>query len=291
MDVDLMLAMGAGAVAAAILAYVIVRTVFRLKEDTGSGGGVRALLAVPAVFVARRRSLDIELSRKLDQLERLRVQAGGRFLEGATAPEIFVARFVFPALAITFFTLFGLLTGLPGGVVLLVAVIFGALLYVWPESALKGAASDRSRRFTHDLPMALNVMRLVTLSGGDLYGAIRSVIAVIGPSPVREELARAVNEVAIGTSLAAALTHVGERVATAEANAVFSTLAQALEMGTSVSANLGDASELIRHGQRVKAQEKAQKAVVSMTFPLLLLILPGVFIVLFAPMIIKYMNP
>ena len=49
-------------------------------------------------------------------------------------------------------------------------------------------------------------------------------------------------------------------------------------------------AQLMRKAARIRAQERAQKAVVAMTFPLLLLILPGVFIVLFAPLIIQYVT-
>lgn len=279
------------ALSAGTLGYMIVKSLLSTGEESAeAGAGIHALLALPAALIARRRALDIELSRKLDSLEALRVQAGGRFLEGASAAEIFAARFVFPLLALVFFLTVGALLRLPPGLVLVLALFFAVMLYAWPETALRSMAEQRSLRFVHDLPMALDVMRLVTQSGGDLQSAIRSVVEVIGPSPVREELVRAMNEVSIGTSLPQALNHIGERVATQEANAVFTTLSQSLEMGTSVSENLGGASELIRHGQRIKAQTKAQKAVVAMTFPLLLLILPGIFIVLFAPLVIQFMN-
>ena len=286
-----LLSIGLAAVSAGMLVFVLVRSLFAVRgEMDDRESGIRTLLALPAAYFIRRRELDRELARKLDQLEVLRIQAGCRFLDGATAPEIFAARLVLPALAVLFILAIGALLRLPAALVLPGLLLFAGLLYVWPETALKEMARTRTSRFVHDLPMALDVMRLVCQSGGDLYAAVRSVVEVIGDSPVREELVRAVNEVAIGTSLAAALAHVGERIALAEANAVFSTLSQALEMGTSVSENLQSASGLIRHSQRVKAQAKAQKAVVTMTFPLLLLILPGVFIVLFAPLIIQYVN-
>ena len=291
MELDFILAVSFASIAAAVVAYIAVRSIFATRDRTEEkGAGIHALLALPASFIARRRIYDRELAKKLDELETYRIQAGGEFMEGASAAEIFVARFVFPALAVTFFTLIALMLDFPPGMSLLVTLFFVVCLYFWPESALKGMAEKRTVRFSRDLPMALDVMRLVTQAGGDLTGAIRNVIAVIGDSPVRDELVRAMREVAIGASLPTALSNVGERINTAEANAVFSTLAQSLEMGTSVSENLGSASELIRHGQRIKAQTKAQKAVVTMTFPLLLLILPGVFIVLFAPMIIQYMQ-
>ena len=133
-------------------------------------------------------------------------------------------------------------------------------------------------------------MRLVAQSGGDLLSAIHSVVEVMAAGPVRDELSRVVAETTIGTSLATALNNVAARIGTTEANAVFSTLAQSLEMGTSVAENLQNAAQLIRHTARVRAQAQAQKAVVNMSFPLLLLILPGIFIVLFAPLVIQFIN-
>ncbi len=294
MRIDFILSLVCAAVSAAMLAFFFVRATLGaaggVAARSGSGSGARALLAPFGLFVAGRRGTDLELDRTLTRLEKLVVQSGGRFLDGATAAEVFAARFVFPLLALAVILPVGLMLKLPGGVVLLGAVFFGGLLYGYPESGLKSAAAERTRRFTRDLPAALDVMRLVSQSGGDLLSAIRSVIEVMDKGPVRDELSRAVAEVTIGTSLAEALNNIAARIDTNEANAVFSTLAQSLEMGTSVAENLQSASQLIRHSARVKAQAQAQKAVVNMSFPLLLLILPGIFIVLFAPLIIQFVN-
>ena len=275
MDFDLAIAFGCAAVAAATLAYTLFRSVAGVATGGGGSTSIHTLLALPASFVASRRDRDPELAKTLDRYEKLVVQSGGAFLGGATAAELFAARFVFPALAIAAVLLIGAVLRLSGGIVLLGATFFAVLMYAYPETSLKAAAEARSRRFTRDLPGALDVMRLVAQSGGDLGGAIRAVIDVSPPGPVRDELARALAEVAIGSSLA---------------KAVFSTLAQSLEMGASVADNLQGAAQLIRHAARVRAQTQAQKAVVTMTFPLLLLILPGIFIVLFAPLVIQFVN-
>ena len=291
MDVNLTIALSCAAVSASVLAYLLVKGMLGAADDVRqSGSSIRAILAPVALLISRRRMLDSELNRTLERLEKLVLQSGGMFLEGADAAEVFAARFVFPLLAIAVIVPVGALFKLSGGVVLIVAVFFAILLYAYPESGLKAIAQERSRRFTHDLPGSLDVMRLVTQSGGDLYSAIKSVVEVTQKGPVRDELSRVIAEVAIGTSLAAALNNVAARVATNEANAVFSTLAQSLEMGTSVADNLQNAAQLIRHSARVKAQAQAQKAVVNMSFPLLLLILPGIFIVLFAPLVIQFVN-
>lgn len=292
MKIDVIIAFLCAAASAGILAYLFVKGMLASSGGVSrsSGSSVRTVLAPIALFLEARRGKDIQLDGTLNRYEKLVVQSGGRFLEGATAGEIFAARFVFPVAVVAIIVPLGLLLRLSGGIVMMGAVFFGVLMYAYPESGLKAAAAERTRRFTRDLPGSLDVMRLVAQSGGDLLSAIRSVIEVMEQGPVREELSRVVAEVTIGTSLAAALNNVATRVGTNEANAVFSTLAQSLEMGTSVADNLQSAAQLIRHAARVRAQAQAQKAVVNMSFPLLLLILPGIFIVLFAPLVIQFLN-
>lgn len=292
MKSDVLIAFSCTAVSAAALAYLFVRAIFGASSQASAGGqtALRSILALLAVLFERRRGTDAELDRTLTRLEKLVVQSGGKFLDGATAAEVFAARFVFPVLALAVIVPLGLLLKLSGGAVFILAAFFAAMTYAYPESGLKSAAEERTRRFTRELPGSLDVMRLVSQSGGDLLSAIRSVIEVSGPGPVREELAHAIAQVAIGSSLVDALNGIAERIGTNEANAVFSTLAQSLEMGTSVAENLKSAAQLMRHAARVRAQAHAQKAVVNMSFPLLLLILPGIFIVLFAPLVIQYVN-
>ena len=291
MKIDIVIALVSAAVSAMALAFIFVRGVLGTAGGVKqSGSSLRTVLAPIALFIEHRRSRDQELNRTLERLEKLVVQSGGRFMEGATAGEVFAARFVLPLIAFAVILPLGAMLRLSGGLAFMGAVFFAVLMYAYPESGLKAAAAERTRRFTRDLPGALDVMRLVAQSGGDLLSAIRAVIDVMPGGPVRDELSRVVAEVTIGTSLSVALNNVAARIGTNEANAVFSTLAQSLEMGTSVAENLQSAAQLIRHAARVKAQTQAQKAVVNMSFPLLLLILPGIFIVLFAPLVIQFIN-
>ena len=291
MKIDIVIALVCTAVSTMALVFLFVRGVLGTAGGVKqSGSSFRTILAPIALFIEHRRGRDQELNRTLERLEKLVVQSGGRFMDGATAGEVFAARFVLPLVTFAVIMPLGAMLRLSGGVAFMGAVFFAVLMYAYPESGLKAAAEERTRRFTRDLPGALDVMRLVAQSGGDLLSAIRAVIDVMPGGPVRDELSRVVAEVTIGTSLSVALNNVAARIGTNEANAVFSTLAQSLEMGTSVAENLQSAAQLIRHAARVKAQTQAQKAVVNMSFPLLLLILPGIFIVLFAPLVIQFIN-
>ncbi|MEG2465572.1 MAG: type II secretion system F family protein [Kiritimatiellia bacterium] len=295
-SIDFWLGVGGIAVASAFLAFVLVKTFFRTKaiqtqeHDRGERSILNELLTFVAGWVIRRRGMDTSLERRLTELETLVRQSGGQFLMGATGAEIFVARWVFPFFATSVLGILLSLLHFPGGVAFLIILVVDVMLWFWPESALRDGVNIRARLFVRQLPGALDIMRLMCQSGGDLNSGLTVVTDVYEPGPVREELILVRNEVAFGTSLQASLGHLSERIHAPEATAVFTTLAQSLEMGTSISENLRSASELIRRQSRVRAQEKAQKAVVSMSFPLLLLILPGVFIVLLGPLVIQFVT-
>ena len=291
-NLDLTVAFVAAALGAGALAFLLVRSLFDVQKKIGDSGAhsIRFLLTPFRGWAMKRRGISREVDAQVSRYEKDILRTGGLFLGGADAYEVYAARFVLPVLLMVVAIALAALLRPLSGFILLVGVAFAAMLHFWPEQALRDMAQKRTNRFTRELPPALDVMCLVTQSGGDLTGAIQGVIDVTPPGPVREELGRAMAEVAIGESLAQALNHIADRIDTPDATAVFSTLAQALEMGTSVSDNLGAAAALIRKNARIRAQEKAQKAVVAMTFPLLLLILPGVFIVLFAPLIIQYVT-
>ncbi len=291
---DLPLGLFGGGLAIGLLTFFVVQALLRvnagLVAERNTRSPLNQLLAFVADFVARRRGLDVRLDRRLTELEALVRQSGGAFLNGASGAEVFVARWVLPVLVVLFLGILLPLLRLPSGMIFLMLALFGVMSFAWPESALRAAAQARTRLFARQLPGALDILRLIAQSGGDLFSAIVSVTQVCEPGPVREELISVRNEVSLGVSLGAALTHVSERIATPEANAVFTTLAQSLEMGTSVAENLRNAAALIRRQGRVRAQEQAQKAVVAMSFPLLLLILPGVFIVLLGPLVIQFIS-
>ena len=102
MKSDILIAFSCAAVSAAALAYLFVRAIFGASSQASAGGqtALRSILALLAVLFERRRGTDAELDRTLTRLEKLVVQSGGKFLDGATAAEVFAARFVFPVLAL-----------------------------------------------------------------------------------------------------------------------------------------------------------------------------------------------
>ena len=229
MDKDLTIALITAAIGAGGLAFIIVRAALSARDILSKENGeftLRSILTPFRTWVIASAAKDRELHRTIERYEKDIVRANGRFLGGADAYEIYAARFVLPILACIIITLLAVALQIPAGLAILVALAFAVMLYLWPEQALADLAKRRTEQFSRDLPPALDVMCLVTQSGGDLMSAVQSVIEVTPPSPVREELNRALGETAIGRSLAQALSHIADRIDTPDASAVFSTLAQ-----------------------------------------------------------------
>ena len=117
MNIDMVIALVCTAVSAMALAFLFVKGMLGTADGLKrSGSSLRAILVPLALFVEQRRGKDQELGRTLERLDKLVVQSGGRFMEGATAAEVFAARFVFPVFAFALILPLGAMLRLSGGV-------------------------------------------------------------------------------------------------------------------------------------------------------------------------------
>lgn len=90
-------------------------------------------------------------------------------------------------------------------------------------------------------------------------------------------------EVQVGTPRRVALRNMAQRVDLPELRSVCNALIQADELGVSIGAILRIQSDQIRGRRFDRAEKLANEAPVKMLGPLLLFILPAVFIILIGP--------
>jgi hypothetical protein len=162
------------------------------------------------------------------------------------------------------------------------------------------ALADRARRFT-PAGMISSLERRVELAGVDGRWPIERVLAAklvggglgfeaavdrlarAGDSPLKRELARMIQEVRFGISRRQALDNLVRRTQVADLRKFVHAVAQADVYGIPIGQVLRVQSGELRAKRRQSAEEKAMKVPVKVMMPLVLCILPSLFIVILGP--------
>ncbi len=173
-------------------------------------------------------------------------QAIGQLLEEAGEPPDLgplISRMGLSFLAV--FAVFVLITGSAGA-----AVVFGMLGALLPILLLLRQKRARIDRIENQLPEALEVMTISLRAGHALSQAIRLTAREID-APLRDELLRVSEEVALGRSLEDALIALGDRVPQAKTVRTFVVSVLVLRQ---TGGNLVEVLEQIIDGMRQQAQ-------------------------------------
>jgi len=164
------------------------------------------------------------------------------------------------------------------------AAFFGLWVgWVFPTANLRGMAAERQKKFFRQFPSALDIFCVCVEAGLDFGTSANYVINCFIEGPVREELQLMQQEFHLGKPQAEALNNISIRINIPEVATVIGGITQAMEMGTPMAEILKVSAREMRKKRALAAEEEAKKAVVKITMPLLLLVMPGVFIVLLGP--------
>lgn len=251
---------------------------YRLQE--GREGPVRLIFRfVAAILIGLQFSSFRTQAHNYDR----RVLEAGGFWGGLSGYEVLAAKWVFAVVLPLLFVGIGGWRTLGPGSGLVCTLLLAVVGYVFPSTRLNALASERQARFLKQLPYAMDALRVATECGLDFRSSIDRIIQVLVTGPVKQELMLYQKDLQIGKSAVEGLNDMAYRINLPGVAALLSAMAQAMEMGGGVGGLLRNSAEEMREKRRLSAQEEANKATVKLTFPLLFFILPGVFIVLLAP--------
>lgn len=248
------------------------------EEEAGTGiiYQLRPLLATMAKINAR-----IELKGYKQKLQE-KMMAGGNPLD--LTPDEFIAFSELSAIAgvIILAIVFGI-----SSIVVVIGSLFGFFMTtLWLSDTVK----KRKASILRQLPDFLDILTLAVEAGLDFGAALKKVISVNKNSPLIEEFKYTMNEFKLGKTRHEGLKNLAKRVNIPDLTAFISSLLQADKLG----ASLGDTLRIQANQMRVKRMQRAEKAggeaSVKMLIPLMLFILPAVFIMLFGPIIIQVMT-
>lgn len=188
------------------------------------------------------------------------------------------------------FLAFALLVGAGFSSVLLLAVVtLAALGFFIPYFWLARRVARRQHEILKSLPNAFDLISTCVEAGLGLYAAFAKVAEKL-PGPFSEELQQALRETAMGRMRRDALRDVGQRTGVSEVITFVNAIIHADTTGSSIADVLRAQSDAIRTKRRQRIEQTAQRIPIYMTFPLVLFLLPSLFIVLLGPAGIQVWN-
>lgn len=181
---------------------------------------------------------------------------------------------------------FALEIGLPWALVVAACPIgyFGPVFYARREKRL------RENSVRADLPFFADLLALSTEAGLDFISAIQRIVDKAEGSVLAEELGVVLKDIKLGSSRADALRGLASRIDSSEIISFVAVLVDADSTGASISQVLKDQSVQIRLERFVRAEKAGARASQTMLIPMMLFIMPAVFIVVMGPIVVQFFS-
>jgi len=188
----------------------------------------------------------------------------------------------------------GLLFGLAFGAIGLervspmLGIICGVICSYLPFLYLEDVVVRRLTSINRHLPFVLDLLSLSLGAGLDFNSALESVVHK-DKGPLIEELHYVLQEIRLGVTRRDALINLKERVQSEYLTSVVGAVIQAEAMGTPLSKILQVQAQANRLKRTQRAEKVAAEAGVKILFPLIMILI-AVFLTMFGPLIVRYMN-
>lgn len=170
--------------------------------------------------------------------------------------------------------------------ILVLPVAFGSFGYVLPNILVYNAGQKREKLMQRALPDALDLLTISVEAGLGFDAAVMRV-AKNTDGPLAQEFSRLLQEMQIGVGRMAAMRAMAERSSLADLKSFCLAMVQADQLGIPIGRVLRIQSNEMRVKRRQRAEEQAQKVPVKIMVPLVLFILPCLFVVILGPAAIR----
>lgn len=166
-------------------------------------------------------------------------------------------------------------------------LISPVLGWFYPDFWVKGRAQARQKKILRAMPFIVDLLALSTEAGLDFVGAIGKVVEKAAPSPLVEEFAQLLKEIKVGASRQEAMREMALRIDMPEVNSFVAILISADQMGASIGRILRQQSDAIRSERMLRAEKAGAAAAQKVILPLVVFIVPAVFIMIFGPFVLQ----
>lgn len=234
----------------------------RVEDGQGLAGLARRITLPPIVSM----------------LERQHVRAGRP--ADWSVDRLLVLKLVWLPLALGILTLIVLTKQQP--ILLLIAVVAGVVVYFLPDLLLLSRGQERDQEIQIQLADTLDQMT-IAVEAGLGFDAAMARAAANGTGALAEELTRTMQDMRMGMGRRQAFEDLAARNQVDDLRIFIRAILQADANGISIGDVLRTQAAEMRLKRRQRAEEKAQQVPVKVIFPLLLFIMPVLFIIVMGP--------
>ncbi len=191
-----------------------------------------------------------------------------------------VAKFVLGAAGATLGLLY--VSSAPSGSRIVLAVLLTVVAWAIPDLMTYSRGKERQAAITLELPDMLDQMTIAVQAGLGFESAMARA-GRGGNGPLAEEFIRTLQDIQLGQQRRDAYQALAARTTVPDLRRFLRAVTQADAYGVSITGVLTVQAAEMRLKRRMRAEEKAMQIPVKVIFPLIVCILPTLFIVLLGP--------
>jgi tight adherence protein C len=171
----------------------------------------------------------------------------------------------------------------------LLSIVCGFIGFIFPKIRLRMITKRRYAEIAYNLPDSLDLLVVCVEAGLGLDAALTRVATEqMRTAPVlAREFGRVSKEILAGIPRQEAFRNLAIRNNVDDLKSFVALLVQTDKLGTSIAQSLRVYADTVRTKRRQKAEKLAAEASVKMVIPLVLFILPSMFVVLLGPAILN----
>ena len=264
-----------------------------LTVKTPKTSSIRDRLTQKSTAAKLSEKLNLRRFVNMDRLKAKLIMAGWR--DPNTLPKFLVIHLVLP-FAVAGYLGWAIYAGPLGphvtGILRPLAVAGGSLLGLClPSIMVSNAAQNRQKKLSKQFPDALDLMLVCVEAGLSIEQSFMRITEEIGDSipEVAEEFALTGAELSFLGDRPAAYVNMVARTQMTEFKGLATALSQSESYGTSVGGSLRQLSEDSRKMRVLMVEKKAGGLGPKMTIPMIMFVLPCMFMVLIGPSVIQVM--
>lgn len=160
--------------------------------------------------------------------------------------------------------------------------------YFYPDVWLRSKIQKRQKEILMSMPFSVDMLALSVEAGLDFVAAMTKVIEKAKPGPLTDEYEIFLKEIKVGASRAEGLRNLAWRVNMIQVSSFCATLIAADSVGANIGPILKGLSNEIRQKRSTEVEKAGATAATKILFPMMIFIVPAVFIMVMSPLIIEF---